>query len=357
MNVASPASGAAAPRRWGKTLLSPKAAAILGRLGSMVVTLVGLAALTFFIGRLLPLDPILAVLGDNATKEAYDRMYVQMGLDQPLIVQFGHYLWNILHFDFGNALLSGRPVSEEIARTFPATIELATVAMFIGTFLGVPLGVAAAVYRNSWIDHVARVMSLVTYSAPNFWLGLMGLVLFYSTLGWVGGPGRIDMVYEFDLEPITGFFLVDALLSGNMEVFRNVFSHIILPASILGLGSMAYISRMTRSFMIEQLEQEYVITARTKGLSKWRMIWVHVFRNIAIQVITVVALSYAFLLEGAVLTETVFAWPGFGRYLTNSLLAGDMNSVVGCTLLIGVIFVTLNLICDLLYWALDPRTR
>lgn len=341
----------------GRHRLPPVVNSILGRGCAIVVTMVGLAALTFLIGRLLPLDPVLAVLGDNATRDAYDQMYVQLGLDRPLIVQFGHYLWNILHLDFGNALLSGRPVSEEIARTFPATIELATVAMIIGTGLGVPLGVLAAVYRNTWVDHVARIFSLLTYSAPNFWLGLMGLVLFYATLGWVGGPGRLDFIYEFDLQPVTGFFLIDSLLGGNMEVFGNVFSHIILPASILGLGAMAYISRMTRSFMIEQLEQEYVITARAKGLSKWRMVWIHVFRNVAVQVITVVALSYAFLLEGAVLTETVFAWPGFGRYLTNSLLAGDMNSVVGCTLLIGVIFVTLNLVCDLLYRVLDPRTR
>jgi peptide/nickel transport system permease protein len=341
----------------GRLRLPPALVIIIGRSISIAGTLIGLAALTFLIGRLLPIDPVFAVLGENATTEAYDKMYAQLGLNQPLIVQFGNYLGDIAHFDFGNALLSGRPVSEEIARTFPATIELATVAMFVGTCLGVPLGVIAAVYRNSWIDHLARILSLLAYSSPNFWLGLMGLVLFYSMLGWVGGPGRIDLVYEFDLQLVTGFFLLDSLLGGKIDVFRNVLSHIILPASILGLGSMAYISRMTRSFMIEQLEKEYVVTARAKGLGKWRVVWTHVFRNIAVQVITVVALSYAFLLEGAVLTETVFAWPGFGRYLTNSLLAGDMNSVVGCTLLIGVIFVALNLICDLLYHVLDPRTR
>lgn len=344
------------PRRRGRRAPS-RPLAILSRVGSVIVTLLGLAALTFLIGRLLPLDPVLAVLGDNATPEAYRRMYVQMGLDQPLMVQFGNYLWDLVRLDFGNSLLSGRPVADEIVRVFPATLELATVAMVIGTGIGVPLGVVAAVYRNTWIDHMARILSLIGYSAPNFWLGLMGLVLFYATLGWVGGPGRIDFIHEFDLNPVTGFYLLDALLDGNFAVFRNVFGHIILPASILGLTSLAYISRMTRSFMIEQLEQEYVITARAKGLGLWRIVWLHVFRNIAVQVITVIALSYAFLLEGAVLTETVFAWPGFGRYLTNSLLAGDMNSVVGCTLLIGVIFVMLNLICDLLYRILDPRTR
>lgn len=351
----------APPRRRGrrrrKGALPPGVAAVLARAGSVLVTLLGLAGLTFMIGRLLPLDPVLAVLGDNATPEAYKAMTIQLGLDKPLIVQFGHYLLDLARLDFGNSLLSGRPVIDEIARVFPATIELATVAMLLGTGIGVPLGVVAAVHRNSWIDHLARIVSLIGYSAPNFWLGLMGLVLFYATLGWVGGPGRIDFLYEFDLQPVTGFFLIDALLSGKMAVFGNVFSHIILPASILALSSLAYISRMTRSFMIEQLEQEYVVTARAKGLGLWRIVWLHVFRNVAVQVITVVALSYAFLLEGAVLTETVFAWPGFGRYMTNALLSADMNSVVGCTLLIGVIFVALNLLCDILYRILDPRTR
>lgn len=324
---------------------------------STLITLFGLVALTFFIGRLLPLDPVIAVLGDNISQAAYDAMYRQLGLDQPLPIQFLNYLRGVLVLDFGTALTTGRPVVDDIARVFPASLELATVAIIIGTGLGIPAGVLSAMYRGSWIDHTVRVVGLVGYSAPNFWLGLMGLVLFYATLGWIGGPGRINMIHEFDLVRVTGFYLVDTALAGQWPAFRNVFGHIILPASILGLGALAYISRMTRSFMIEQLSQEYVITARVKGLSWARTVWVHAFRNIAVQVLTVVVLSYAFLLEGAVLTETVFAWPGFGRYLTNALLAGDMNAVVGCTLLIGIIFVVLNLLCDLLYRIVDPRTR
>jgi peptide/nickel transport system permease protein len=324
---------------------------------SIAVTLIGLAALTFCIGRLLPIDPVIAVLGDNITREAHDAMYRQLGLDQPLLVQFAHYLKSLLALDFGNALTTGQPVIQDIARVFPATLELASVAIVIGTGLGIPAGVLSAMYRDSWIDHGVRFIGLLGHSAPNFWLGLMGLVLFYATLGWIGGPGRIDLTYEFDLEPRTGFLLIDSAIAGKWEVFGNVFSHVILPASILGFGALAYIGRMTRGFMIEQLGQEYVVTARVKGLSWARTVWVHAFRNIAVQVVTVVALSYAFLLEGAVLTETVFAWPGFGRYLTNALLAGDMNAVVGCTLLIGVIFVALNLLCDLLYRVFDPRTR
>jgi peptide/nickel transport system permease protein len=324
---------------------------------SIAVTLIGLAALTFCIGRLLPIDPVVAVLGDNITREAHDAMARQLGLDQPILVQFAHYLRSLLALDFGNALTTGQPVIQDIARVFPATLELASVAIVIGTGLGIPAGVLAAMYRDSWVDHGVRFIGLIGHSAPNFWLGLMGLVLFYATLGWIGGPGRIDLTYEFDLQPVTGFFLIDSAIAGNWEVFGNVFGHVILPASILGFGALAYIGRMTRSFMIEQLGQEYVVTARVKGLSWARTVWVHAFRNVAVQVVTVVALSYAFLLEGAVLTETVFAWPGFGRYLTNALLAGDMNAVVGCTLLVGVVFVALNLFCDLLYRVFDPRTR
>jgi peptide/nickel transport system permease protein len=324
---------------------------------SIAVTLFGLMALTFFIGRMLPLDPVTAILGDNATQEAIDAMRVQLGLDQPIWIQFGRYVGDILRLDLGTALTTGRPVLTDIARVFPATIELATVGILIGTGLGIPLGVMAAAYRDTPLDYFVRVFGLLGYSTPNFWLGLMGLVLFYATLGWVGGPGRIDTAFQWDIEPVTDLLLLDTAMAGQWEIFRDVLSHIILPASILGFGALAYISRMTRSFMLEQLSQEYVVAARVKGLSWMRTVWVHAFRNVAVQVVTVVALAYAFLLEGAVLTETVFAWPGFGRYLTNALLAGDMNAVVGCTLLIGIIFVALNLLTDLLYRLFDPRTR
>ncbi|RJE84560.1 ABC transporter permease [Paracoccus onubensis] len=326
-------------------------------IASIGVTLLGLVALTFFIGRMLPLDPVIKIVGENAPQAAYDRVYRELGLDQPLIVQFLGYLKSAVTLDLGNSLTSGRPVLEDIGRVFPATIELATVAMVIGTGLGVPLGVLSAMYANSWIDHVVRTVCLIGYSAPNFWLGLMGLMIFYAGLGWVSGPGRIDFVYEYGFEQRTGLLLIDTIMAGNWDAFRNAVSHIVLPAAILAFSAMTYISRMTRSFMAAQLTQEYIITARVKGLSWRRTVWRHAFRNIAVQVLTVIALSYAFLLEGAVLTETVFAWPGFGRYLTSALLAGDMNAVVGCTLIIGLIFVTINLICDVLYRVLDPRTR
>ena len=337
--------------------LARAAWAALRTLASVAATVFGLLALTFMIGRLLPLDPVFAILGDDASQESYDRMYERLGLDQPLHVQFATYVGDALTFDFGRSLTSGRPVIEDIARVFPATVELATLALLIGVLIGVPLGVLAAARKGTWVDQVVRVFSLIGYSAPNFWLGLMGLVLFYATLGWVGGPGRLDFVYQYDLEPWSGLHLVDSARMGRWDIFADAFRHIVLPASILGYGAMAYVARMTRSFMLEQLNQEYVMAARAKGAGAARVVWRHAFPNIAVQLVTVIALTYAFLLEGAVLTETVFAWPGFGRYLTTALLRADMNAVLGCTLLIGLSFIALNLLSDLFYRSFDPRTR
>jgi peptide/nickel transport system permease protein len=246
---------------------------------------------------------------------------------------------------------------EDIRRTFPATFELATLGILIGAGFGVPLGVWAAVRRGSFTDQAVRIMGLLGYSVPIFWLGLMSLVLFYAKLDWVGGPGRLDVVYEYTLAPGTGILLLDAAMAGEWEVFRNAFSHLILPASLLGYFSMAYISRMTRSFMLNELSQEYVIAARAKGLSEARIIWRHALRNAMVPLVTVITLSYAGLLEGSVLTETVFSWPGLGMYITNSLQNADMNAVLGGTIVVGSIFIGLNLLADLLYRALDPRTR
>lgn len=336
----------------------PRWVGVAGRqVASVLVTLLGLLALTFFMGRMLPIDPVIAIIGEQAEKSTYDMVYAQLGLDKPLYVQFLLFIRDMLSGEFGDALFTGNKVAEDLKRVFPATIELATVAIMFGVGLGVPFGMLAAVYRGSVLDHVARFVGLLGYSSPTFWLGLMGLILFYASLGWVGGPGRLDVIYLDMVDTRTGLLLVDALLAGEDEVFWNAFSHIVLPASILGYSSMAYISRMTRSFMLEQLGQEYIIAARVKGLSKWQVVWRHAFRNILVQLITVIALAYAFLLEGAVLTETVFAWPGFGRYLTSGLLAGDMNAVLACVLIIGIIFVGLNLLSDILYRSLDPRTR
>ncbi len=323
----------------------------------ILVTYLGLLAVTFFIGRVMPIDPVLAIVGDRAPEHVIARVREELGLNKPVYEQFAIYLRKVLQGDFGTSVLTSNPVMQDIRRTFPATIELATLGIVIGAGLGVPLGVWAAVRRGGLVDQMVRVLGLIGYSVPIFWLGLMGLLLFYARLDWVAGPGRIDASYEYTVTTVTGFLLIDAARSGEWEAFGNVLSHLVLPASLLGYFSLAYISRMTRSFMLHELGQEYIVAARAKGLSETRIIWRHALRNAMVPLVTVVALSYAGLLEGSVLTETVFAWPGLGLYITNSLQNADMNAVLGGTIVVGSVFIGLNLLSDLLYRLLDPRTR
>jgi len=331
--------------RWGTTA------------GSVATTLALLVVLTFIIGRLMPVDPVIAVVGADADRATYLKVQQELGLDQPLYTQFFIFVGQLFQGNFGTTLLTGRPVMDDIARVLPATIELATVTIILGAGIGIPLGVYAAVNRGRVADHAIRLIALLGYSTPIFWIGMVGLMVFYANLGWVGGSGRVDIYYEGMTDDRTGFMLIDSLLAGDMDVFWSAVSHIILPASVLAYSKIAYLSRITRSFMLEQLHQEYVTTARAKGVSARNVVWKHAFKNIRVQLVTVVALSYGGMLEGAVLIETVFGWPGFGQYLTNALVIGDMNVVVACTLIIGCVFITLNLISDLLYKFFDPRIK
>ncbi len=328
---------------------------------AILLTVLGLLAVTFFIGRVIPVDPALAIAGDRAPEHVLQQVREELGLNLPLPQQFVRYVNKALHGDFGHSVLTTHPVLDDILNTFPATLELATCGILIGVGLGVPLGVWAAVRRGGWADHAVRVMGLVGYSVPIFWLGLMALVLFYAKLGWVAGPGRIDVAFEYSFERSTGLMLVDAarhgFSTGEWDAWRNALSHLALPAGLLGYFSLAYISRMTRSFMLNELAAEYIVAARAKGLSETRIIWRHALRNALVPLVTVIALSYAGLLEGSVLTETVFAWPGLGLYITNSLQNADMNAVLGGTLVVGTVFIALNLLSDGLYRLLDPRTR
>jgi len=323
----------------------------------VAITFLGLLLITFLIGRVVPIDPVLAVVGDKASHEVYERARIAMGLDLPLWRQFFIYLGSVLRGDFGTSVLTAKPVLEDILRVFPATMELAFLATLFGVFVGIPLGVISAVKRGGLLDHISRVVGLLGYSLPIFWLALLALMVFYAKLDLLPGPGRIDIFYEGIVPPVTGFLLLDSVIAGDWEVFRNAFYHLIMPATLLGYFSMAYISRMTRSFMIEQLRQEYVLTARVKGVAEWKVIWGHAFGNCAIPLITVVALSFGSLLEGSVLTETIFAWPGLGLYLTKSLLNADMNAVLGSTIVVGSIFLGVNIFSDVLYKVFDPRAR
>lgn len=328
---------------------------------SLAFTFLGLLLVTFIIARVVPIDPVLSILGDRATEAQIAAERTRLGLDKPLWDQFGIYIWQAVHGDLGASIRTKQPVIREIAQYFPATLELATLGTIFGVLLGVPAGVLAATRPGSWADQIVRLIGLMGYSMPVFWLGLMGLLLFYGVLDWVGGPGRLDaaydMMFQFEVESRTGMILLDTALAGRWDMFTNALSHIVLPAGLLGYLSMAYISRMTRSFMMNELGQEYITTARVKGMPERRVIWVHAMKNVMVPLITVVALSYAYLLEGAVLTETIFGWPGLGSYITDALLVGDMPSVLGGTIVVGVCYIGLNMLSDLLYRLVDPRAR
>jgi peptide/nickel transport system permease protein len=324
---------------------------------NLAVTLFGLVLITFLLARVMPIDPVLVLVGDRATPEVYARARESMGLDQPLYRQFADYLGNLLTGDLGQSAMTGKEVLADALRVLPATLELAIAGTLLGVGIGVPLGVFASVRRGRMVDHLIRLVSLVGYSVPIFWLGLVALLVFYARLNWVDGPGRIDVAYQYTIPHKTGFVLIDALLAGEWSAARNTLSHLILPASILGYFSMAYIARMTRSLMIGQLSQEYILAARAKGVPPRHVIWTHAFGNIAVPLVTIISLTFATLLEGAVLTETVFAWPGLGLYITQALFAADLNAVLGGTLVVGILFIAVNRCADLLYLVLDPRTR
>ncbi len=324
---------------------------------SVAITLLGLALVTFVIGHVMPIDPLIAIVGDHAPPALVERTRIELGLDRPLAVQFGIYLWRLLHGDLGRSVMTSHPVAADIAAYFPATVELATAAMIVALAIGIPLGVLAASRQGSALDHAVRVLSLVGQSVPVFVLALLCLLVFYAKLGVAPGTGQQGVLYEGLTTPITGMVAVDAALAGDWGAFRDAMAHLAQPALILAFFIMGTITRMTRAFMLDALQGEYIITARAKGLSAARILWRHAFGNIAVALVTVLALAYASLLEGSVLTETIFSWPGLGQYLTISLLNADMNAVLGATLVVGAAYVGLNLLADLSYRLFDPRTR
>lgn len=324
---------------------------------SFALTLFGLALVTFAMTRLSPIDPALQLVGDHASQSTYDAARIRLGLDQPLPVQFLRYIETALSGNFGQSISTGQPVASDIARTFPATIELATAAIILGGAIGLALGIAAAMRQGTWIDTLARFVSLFGYSVPIFWLGLLMLLLFYARLHWAPGPGRLDVVFQYTVKPVTGFALVDAWISGKAGAFKDALAHLALPAIVLAFHALASISRLTRASILTELGQEYVTTARAKGAGIRRITFVHILPNIAGTLMTVIALAYAGLLEGAVLTETVFAWPGIGRYLTTAMFAGDMPAILGATLVVGSCFVLLNALTDLAVSNLEAGKR
>ena len=330
---------------------------LAGNLFSLMITLLGLLAFTFTLSHLSPVDPVLQLIGDHASASTYAQVRHQLGLDNSLPVQFWHYLQQLAHGQLGISQSTGQPVASDLMRTFPATFELATCALSLGALGGIGLALLSVWRPRSWIDHIARIISLLGYSVPIFWLGLLGLLLFYAVLHWSAGPGQLDDLYTYTLEPKTGIVLIDSWLSGDRQMFINAIMHLWLPVVILGLLSMASITRLLRAALLEENNKEYVTLARAKGASRWRIVWHHLLPNTRGTLITVVMLSYVSLLEGAVLTESVFAWPGIGRYLTNALFASDIPAILGATLVIGSCFIIINALTDALVWLTDPRTR
>jgi peptide/nickel transport system permease protein len=329
--------------------------ALAATAASVPITLFGLVLVTFLIGRVVPIDPVLAIVGDRAPQDVVERARLELGLDQPLYEQFWRYLRQIVAGDLGRSVMTANPVTDDIARFFPATFELATAAIILATLIGVPLGVLAATRQGTWIDQGVRLFCLAGHSLPVFVLALLSLLLFYATLEWAPGPGRQGILFQDMVETRTGILTLDAALAGDWPALRDALAHLAQPAGVLAFFSLAYIARMTRAFMLAELRAEYITTARAKGLPPGTIVWRHAFANVSVPLITVLFLTYAGLLEGAVLTETIFAWPGLGQYLTVSLLNADMNAVLGATLVVGLIYVALNLLADLLYRLLDPR--
>ncbi|MDQ7827408.1 MAG: ABC transporter permease [Armatimonadota bacterium] len=329
---------------------------LLGRIASTGLVLVGVSALTFFIAHVVPADPVLVALGEHAREDqiqAYRRAY---GLDRPVLVQYLLYMGRLAQGDLGVSIRTRRPVADDLREFLPATIELGTAAWVVALLLGVPAGIVSAIYKDRLFDHLCRIAALMGASMPVFWLGLLLLGNVYYRLRWLPGPGRLDIA----LSPPpsrTGLLLVDALLAGDGAVFGNALLHLVLPGLTLGLFSTAVVARMTRSAMLEVLYQDYVRTAWAKGLPGRRVVLRHALRNAMIPTLTIIGIAFGNLLSGAVLTETVFAWPGLGRYATTSAVSLDFPAVVGVTLVAAVIYTLVNLVVDLLYVRLDPRVR
>jgi peptide/nickel transport system permease protein len=328
---------------------------IIRRIFLMVIVMLGVATIVFFITRVIPADPVGAILGGNAPIELVDKMRHQLGLDKPITLQFIDYIKGIVHADFGISLKSSRPVLKDIINYFPATIELAIASMIFAVLVGVVLGVFSAIYRNKSIDHFSRVFSILGVSMPVFWLGLLLLLLFYYHLDLLPGGGRNSL---FIFPPrITGLLLLDSIIAGDWTAFWDGLSHIILPAFVLGYASAASIARIMRASMLDILKQDFIRTAKSKGLSKRVVIYRHALKNALIPVVTIIGLSFGNLLSGAVLTETIFSWPGLGRYIVNALLVLDYPAVTGGTLFIAFVYSLANLVVDISYAALDPRMR
>lgn len=324
------------------------------RCWGLILVVAGVCVITFIISHLIPGDPARLLAGDRASDEIVRHIRQELGLDLPLWQQFARYVDALLHGDLGTSIRTGRPVLEDLKTFFPATLELAFCALLIALLVGIPLGVLSAVYRNRWTDHLVRLMALTGISTPAFWLGLGVIVLFYGKLDWLPGSGRLDDWFDPPTR-VSGFYLLDSLLEGNVEVFFNALQHLILPAATLAFVHLGIVARQIRSAMLEQLNEDYIRTALASGLPKFTIVVRYALPNALIPSITVLGLALGDLLYGAVLTETVFAWPGMGAYVVSSIQALDFPAVMGFAIVVSFAYVLVNLVVDLLYLWIDPR--
>lgn len=321
----------------------------------LIPVLIGVSIIVFLIMRVFSPDPAPIVLGQHATQQAAEAWRQANGLNDPIYLQYYHFITGALTGDLGVSYYTKLPVTKEIFSRFPATIELALLAIIIASLCGILIGVVSAVKKNSVFDNAGMLVALLGVSMPIFWLGILLIILFSGTLHWLPSSGRIDPL----LQPpsITNFYLIDSLIAGNMGAFSDAFKHLVLPATALAMYSMAIIARMTRSSMLETLQQDYIRTARAKGVAEGKVIRGHALRNGLIPIVTVIGLQLGSLLGGAVLTETVFSWPGIGAYTVTCILKSDFPVVQGVVLLVASIFVLMNLIVDVIYAFLDPRIK
>lgn len=329
---------------------------VLKKIGVIIPTFLGVTLVAFTFIRLLPGDPVLLMAGERGmTEERHAALMAEFGFDKPIIVQYGHYLNDLFHGDFGTSIITRKPVFEEFMTLFPATVELSICAIILAVMIGLPAGMIAAVKRGSVFDHTVMTGALTGYSMPIFWWGLLLIIMFSGILGWTPVSGRISLMYFF--EPVTGFMLIDSLMSGEDGAFISALSHLVLPSIVLATIPLAVIARQTRSAMLEVLGEDYVRTARAKGLGPGRVIGMHALRNAMIPVITVIGLQIGVLFAGAILTETIFSWPGIGKWMVDSIFRRDYSSVQGGLLLIAFIVMVVNLMVDLMYGLINPRIR
>jgi peptide/nickel transport system permease protein len=327
---------------------------VLRRLLLMLLVLFGITLITFVLSHVVPTDPLAAYVGPQTPPAQVAKIRHEFGLDQPLPTQFVVYLGNLLHGNLGTSIHDNRPVMSDLITYFPATFELAVAAMVIAIVLGIPIGVVAAIGKDGVADHVSRALALTGVSLPVFFLALLLLAILYVKLGALPGPGELGP-YALPPPRVTGMTVVDALLAGDLDTFGDALSHLFLPAFVLGFATTGIIVRMTRSTMVEVLRQDFVRTARAKGMSRYRVIAVHALRNAMIPTVTVIGLAFGSLLSGAVLTETIFSWPGLGRYATDSVVTLDIPAIMGVTIVTAFVYSVVNLVVDVAYAWLDPR--